>query len=58
VILFTEVDFEELNDGAKRRLFCGMTRASLHLEMFVGPAGRRALAAHLDARRQHTGASS
>jgi len=50
VILFTEVDFEELNDGAKRRLFCGMTRASLHLEMFVGPAGRCALAAHLHAR--------
>ncbi len=52
VVLFTEIDFETFNESVRRRLFCGMTRASLQLEMFVGPAGSAALRAHLAGQRQ------
>lgn len=51
VVLFTEIDFQKVDDRARCRLFCGMTRASLQLEMFVGPAGSAALRAYLGEQR-------
>jgi hypothetical protein len=52
VILFTEIDFPVFDEKVRRRLFCGMTRASLQLDMFVGSVGSAALRAHLSAQRQ------
>jgi superfamily I DNA and RNA helicase len=34
-IVFTEIDFEELDEAALRKLFVGMTRATMKLVMVV-----------------------
>ena len=42
-VVLAEVDFEELDEGARRRLFVGMTRAQLALEVVVSRAAEAAL---------------
>jgi superfamily I DNA and RNA helicase len=42
-VVLAEVDFEQLDEAARRRLFVGMTRAQLALEMVVSRAGEAAL---------------
>ena len=34
-MVFTEIDFEELDERERRKLFVGMTRASMALEMVL-----------------------
>ena len=34
VVLFVEIDFEELDESSRNKLYCGMTRATSHLECF------------------------
>ena len=42
-VVLAEVDFEQLDEGARRRLFVGMTRAQLALEVVVSRAAEAAL---------------
>ena len=42
-VVLTEVDFERLDVGTRRRLFVGMTRAQLALEVVVSRAAEAAL---------------
>ena len=46
-VVLTEVDFEQLDEGARRRLFVGMTRAQLALEIVVSRAAEAALSGAL-----------
>jgi hypothetical protein len=46
-VVLTEVDFSELDEAAKRKLFVGMTRAQLGLEVVMSRAAEGALAAVL-----------
>jgi superfamily I DNA and RNA helicase len=34
-VIFCEVDFDELNQHTKSKLFVGMTRAQIHLEVLL-----------------------
>lgn len=43
-VVLTEVDFEELDNVARRRLFVGMTRAHLGLELVMSRASENAFA--------------
>lgn len=49
VIVLAEIDFDDLDEGARRRLFVGFTRAQLRLECIVSTAAMKALARRLDA---------
>ncbi len=49
VIVLAEVDFEDLDDWARRRLFVGFTRAQLRLECIASTAAMKALAKRLNA---------
>ena len=42
-VVLTEVDFDHLDEAARRRLFVGMTRAQLRLEVVVSRAAEAAL---------------
>ncbi|HRP25536.1 MAG TPA: ATP-binding domain-containing protein [Thauera sp.] len=42
-VVLAEVDFEQLDDAVRRRLFVGMTRAQLALEVVVSRAAESAL---------------
>jgi superfamily I DNA and RNA helicase len=43
-VVLTEMDFSELDEAAKRKLFVGMTRAQLGLEMVMSRAAEGAVA--------------
>jgi hypothetical protein len=47
-VVFTEIDFAELDDKALRRLFVGATRATLRLTLVMAEPSARLLAAHLE----------
>ena len=42
-VVLTEVDFEQFDEAVRRRLFVGMTRAQLGLEVVVSRAAEAAL---------------
>lgn len=42
-IVFTEIDFEELDEAAMRKLFVGMTRATMKLVMVVSERAARSM---------------
>lgn len=46
-VVFAEADFNELDDKARRRLFCGMTRASVAIDCVLSKGAAGALIAHL-----------
>lgn len=48
-VIFTEIDFEELDDDAVRRLFVGATRATTHLTLLLSARADAALQARLHA---------
>jgi hypothetical protein len=47
-VVFTEIDFAELDDKALRRLFVGATRATLRLTLVMAEPSARLLAARLE----------
>jgi hypothetical protein len=47
-IVFTEIDFEELDEVALRKLFVGMTRATMKLVMVVSERAAKALIGNLE----------
>ena len=47
-IVFTEIDFEELDEAALRKLFVGMTRAAMKLVMVVSDKAAQALITKLE----------
>lgn len=47
-VVLTEVDFEQLNDQEKRKLFVGITRARRHLELVLSTRAAAALAQALN----------
>ena len=53
VILFVEIDFEELDEQSRNKLYCGMTRATSHLECFFSNR-----AAEILGKRLHSGSLS
>ncbi len=48
-VVFTEIDFETLDEGAMRRLFVGATRASMKLVLVMSERAARALIERIDA---------
>lgn len=42
-VVFTEIDFETLDDAAVRRLFVGATRATMKLTLVVSEKSARVL---------------
>jgi hypothetical protein len=48
-IVFTEIDFEELDEAALRKLFVGMTRATMKLVMVVSERAAQTLIKRVDA---------
>jgi superfamily I DNA and RNA helicase len=48
-IVFTEIDFEELDEAALRKLFVGMTRATMKLVLVVSERAAAALRDRLSA---------
>ena len=46
-VVFTEIDFETLDERARRKLFVGMTRASMKLILVISSRAHSALGAHL-----------
>ena len=48
-IVFTEIDFEELDEVALRKLFVGMTRATMKLVMVVSERAAQTLIKRVDA---------
>ena len=46
-VVLTEVDFEQFDEAVRRRLFVGMTRAQLGLEVVVSRAAEAALSGAL-----------
>ncbi len=53
VILFVEIDFETLDEQSRNKLYCGMTRATSHLECFFSNR-----AAEILSKRLHSGSLS
>lgn len=47
-IVFTEIDFEELDDAALRKLFVGMTRATMKLMLVISEKAAATLVNRLD----------
>lgn len=47
VTLFVEIDFEELDELTRNKLYCGMTRATTHLECFFSNRAADILGARL-----------
>lgn len=47
-IVFTEIDFEELDDAALRKLFVGMTRATMKLVLVISEKAAAILVNRLD----------
>ena len=47
-IVFTEINFEELDEAALRKLFVGMTRATMKLVMVVSERAAKALIGNLE----------
>lgn len=47
-VIFTEIDFEQLDEMAKRRLFVGATRASMRLTLIVSEVSAKALLERLN----------
>jgi len=47
-VVFSELDFEVLDDPVRRKLFVGMTRAHLSVELVLSPRSERCLAERLD----------
>jgi hypothetical protein len=43
--VLTEVDFEELDEGTKRKLFVGLTRAQLAVEVVLSERAAACLSA-------------
>src|SRR5690606_2549190 len=48
-VVLSEIDFDELDDEARRRLYVGMTRAKLALALVLTPVAMRALERSLSA---------
>jgi superfamily I DNA and RNA helicase len=42
-VIFTEIDFTALSETIKNRLFCGMTRASMKLDLILSEPAAKAL---------------
>jgi hypothetical protein len=42
-VVFTEIDFETLNESIRNRLFCGMTRPTLKLDLVLSERAAQAL---------------
>ncbi|MDP1646039.1 MAG: ATP-binding domain-containing protein [Thiobacillus sp.] len=55
-IVFTEIDFEELDEAALRKLFVGMTRATMKLVMVVSERAAEILLVCFEARLKTTSA--
>lgn len=47
VVLFVEVDFDTLDDISRNKLYCGMTRATTHVECFFSPRAADVLSERL-----------
>ena len=47
-VVFTEIDFTELDDAARRKLFVGMTRATLKLILVMSESSAQRLRRHID----------
>lgn len=47
VILFVEIDFEALDEQSRNKMYCGMTRATTHLECFCSTRAADVLAKKL-----------
>jgi len=50
VVLFVEVDFERLDEISRNKLYCGMTRATTHLECFFSQSATDVLSERLHSR--------
>ncbi|MDR1349846.1 MAG: ATP-binding domain-containing protein [Zoogloeaceae bacterium] len=44
-VVFAEIDFTAMSDTIKNRLFCGMTRASMKLDLILSESAATALLA-------------
>jgi hypothetical protein len=51
-VVFTEIDFEQLDEAAVRKLFVGMTRATMKLVLVVSERAARALRTRLQAEKE------
>jgi superfamily I DNA and RNA helicase len=47
VVVFCEIDFEELNQSTKRKLFVGMTRGQLRVELVLSQRAEKLLMANV-----------